>query len=346
MTATLADELLARAADPAAYRRWAEQVVQVGYCERPVRLVGQVEQANAETGEVCTTYASEDEPDGVTLKACGNRRASRCQPCSEIYRRDAWHLVAAGLRGGKGVPAGVATHPRLFVTFTAPSFGPIHSRRERGGTVRPCHPRNPTARCQHGRPTGCWRRHEADDPCLGEPICLDCFDYEAAVMWNALAPALWRRTTIYLRRALARAAGLTPAELARVVQVSYAKVAEYQRRGVVHFHALIRLDAAGSGAGEPVEPPPPEFTVEVLEHAVREAAGRVAVRWPGVATAAQWGDQLDIRRITASEGPEDLCAEVVARWSRPTSPNTRPRARRRSARSTGASWAPTSSTWT
>jgi hypothetical protein len=248
MTATLADELLARAADPAAYRRWAEQVVQVGYCERPVRLVGQVEQANAATGEVCTTYASEDEPDGVTLKACGNRRASRCQPCSEVYRRDAWHLVAAGLRGGKGVPAGVATHPRLFVTFTAPSFGPIHSRRERGGTVRPCHPRNPTARCQHGRPTGCWRRHEADDPCLGEPICLDCFDYEAAVMWNALAPALWRRTTIYLRRALARAAGLTPAELARVVQVSYAKVAEYQRRGVVHFHALIRLDAAGSDA--------------------------------------------------------------------------------------------------
>jgi len=33
MTATLADELLTRAADPAGYRRWVEQVAQVGYCE-------------------------------------------------------------------------------------------------------------------------------------------------------------------------------------------------------------------------------------------------------------------------------------------------------------------------
>ncbi|HZD71941.1 MAG TPA: replication initiator [Actinomycetes bacterium] len=314
MPATLADELLDRAADPAAYRRWTEQVAQIGYCERPVRLIGQVEEADAETGEVCTTYDSDDEPDGVTLKACGNRRASRCQPCSEVYRRDAWHLVAAGLRGGKGVPAGVAAHPRLFVTFTAPSFGPVHSRRERSGTVRPCHPRNPSARCQHGHPAGCWRRHEADDPSLGEPICSECFDYEAAVLWNALAPALWRRTTIYLRRALAHAVGLTTAELAALVRVSYAKVAEYQRRGVVHFHALIRLDAAGSSDGQPVEPPPSTFTVEVLERAVREAAHRVAVRWPSHERSATWGDQLDIHHVTAPDGPEDLSAEAVAAY--------------------------------
>jgi hypothetical protein len=271
-----------------------------------------------------TDLGTTSEPDGVILKACGNRRASRCRPCSEVYRRDAWHLVAAGLRGGKGVPAGVATRPRLFVTFTAPSFGPVHSRREEGGTVRPCHPRNPSARCQHGRPAGCWRRHEADDSSLGEPICPDCFGYQAAVVWNALAPALWRRTTIYLRRALAHAVGLTLAELAQVVRVSYAKVAEYQRRGVVHFHALIRLDAAGSsegdGDGEPLGPPPPGFTKELLEEAVREAASRVAVRWPGhldepgLAPAARWGDQVDIRRITTSDGPDDLSAEVVAAY--------------------------------
>jgi hypothetical protein len=312
-------ELLTRAADPARYRRWSEQVKQAGYCEQPVRLVGRVEEADLASGEVRRTYTSRAEPDGVTFKACGNRRASRCRPCSEVYRRDAWHLVAAGLRGGKGVPANVAEHPRLFVTFTAPSFGPVHSRREQGGTVRPCHPRSPSARCPHGRPSGCWRRHQADDPTLGEPICPDCFDYQAAVIWNALAPALWRRTTVYLRRELARAAGLTSAELAAVVRVSYAKVAEYQRRGVVHFHALIRLDAAYGGAGE-VEPPPPEFTAEILERAVREAARRVAVPWPGrieasaAAPAARWGDQLEIHRITATHGPDDLSAETVAAY--------------------------------
>jgi hypothetical protein len=314
-----ADGLLGRAADPARYRRWAEQVRQAGCCEQPVRLVGRVEEADLATCEVRRTYTSKAEPDGVTFKACGNRRASRCRPCSEVYRRDAWHLVAAGLRGGKGVPAGVAEHPRLFVTFTAPSFGPIHSRREHGGTVRPCHPRSPRVRCVHGRPAGCWRRHEADDPSLGEPICSDCFDYQAAVIWNALAPALWRRTTVYLRRELAHAVGLTPAELAAVVRVSYAKVAEYQRRGVVHFHALIRLDAAAAGAGE-IEPPPPEFTAEVLEQAVREAARRVAVPWPGrieasgTSAAARWGDQLEIHRITATHGAEDLSAEAVAAY--------------------------------
>jgi hypothetical protein len=313
------DELLARAANPARYRRWAEQVKQAGYCEQPVRLVGQVEEADLATGEVRRAYTSKAEPDRVTFKACGNRRASRCRPCSEVYRRDAWHLVAAGLRGGKGVPAGIAKHPRLFVTFTAPSFGAVHSRREHGGTVRPCHPRRPSARCPHGRPAGCWRRHQADDLGLGEPICQDCFDYQAAVIWNALAPALWRRTTIYLRRELARAAGLTVAELAGIVRISYAKVAEYQRRGIVHFHALIRLDAAAGGAGE-IEPPPPRFTAEVLEQAVREAARRVAVPWPGqieasgTSSAARWGDQLEIHPIATSQTSEDLSAEAVAAY--------------------------------
>ncbi len=33
-----------------------------------------------------------------------------------------------------------------------------------------------------------------------------------------------------------------PPHSAEQVRVSYAKVAEYQRRGVVHFHAIIRLD--------------------------------------------------------------------------------------------------------
>ena len=34
--------------------------------------------------------------------------------------------------GGKGVPETVNGHPRLFVTFTAPSFGKVHSARPKG----------------------------------------------------------------------------------------------------------------------------------------------------------------------------------------------------------------------
>ena len=37
----------------------------------------------------------------------------------------------------------------------------------------------------------------------------DCYDYEAAVLFNLHATALWRRFTTYLPRHLARLAGVT-----------------------------------------------------------------------------------------------------------------------------------------
>jgi hypothetical protein len=93
----------------------------------------------------------------------------------------------------------------------------------------------------------------------------------AQVLWNALAGRLWSRTTIYLYRTLAQLAGLTEAELRRLVRISFAKVAEYQKRGAVHFHAIIRLDAATDcGCPACVAPPPSGFTAELLERADQE----------------------------------------------------------------------------
>jgi hypothetical protein len=65
-------------------------------------------------------------------------------------------------------------------------------------------------------------------------------------------------------------AGLTEAEVRQLVRVSFAKVAEYQRRGAVHFHAVIRLDAATAcRCPTCLLPPPAGFTAELLEAAVR-----------------------------------------------------------------------------
>src|SRR4030095_3065935 len=86
------------------YDRWAELVAQAGYCHHPIRLVGRVEHADRQTGEVRQVYDSDREPDGVLLKACGPRRESRCPSCAATYRADAYQLLAAGLKGGKGVP--------------------------------------------------------------------------------------------------------------------------------------------------------------------------------------------------------------------------------------------------
>jgi hypothetical protein len=301
------------------YDRWAELVAQAGYCHHPIRLAGRVEHADRQTGEVRQVYDSDREPDGVLLKACGTRRESRCPSCAATYRADAYQLLAAGLKGGKGVPETVTVHPRLFVTFTAPSFGRVHTRKAQGRLVLPCHPYRQGARCPHGLRDGCWHRHDEDDPRLGEPLCHSCYDAEAQVLWNALAPELWRRTIIAVQRALGRLVGLQEGGLRRLVRVSYAKVAEFQKRGAIHFHAVIRLDAATDCRCPGCLAPPPEpFSAALLEKALAQAVPVVRVPCPpledgGPDRYARWGKQLDVRNITAGDDQAgELSAEQVA----------------------------------
>ncbi|MEW2356407.1 replication initiator [Spirillospora sp. NPDC029432] len=280
---------------------WAARTRRMGGCAQPVHLRGRVHYLDPLTGEILHHYSTAREPGGVLRVACKTRRASRCPSCAEIYRADTYQLVRAGLTGGKGVPATVTQHPAAFVTLTAPSFGPVHARREKpGGAVAPCHPRRNAGTCPHGRALSCTVRHAADDGRLGQPLCSECYDYAGSVLFNALAPELWRRFTMALRRRLAKAAGLTLKDLGETLTVSFAKVAEYQRRGVVHFHAVIRLD----GPGGPDTPPPGWATGDVLADAVRAAAGAVTVQSPAApgvpARSLAWGDQVDIRAITAS----------------------------------------------
>ena len=160
-------------------------------------------------------YDTATEHGGVLHVACGNRREAVCPACSAVYKRDARQLVRAGLAGGKGIPETITAHPCVFATLTAPSFGPVHSRRMRGKTVLPCRPRRDAnaRRCPHGRDISCPTRHVEADPRLGQPMCGDCYDYDAAVLFNAYAGDLWRRFTTYLPRHLARLAGVTGKEL-------------------------------------------------------------------------------------------------------------------------------------
>ncbi len=164
-------DVLRRAADPDGYQRWADQIHHTGYCTHPIRLSGQSLTVEETTGAVTGVFDTGGEPDQMLLKACGSRRATVCRPCSEVYRIDSWHLVAAGLRGGKGIPDTVDRHPRLFVTLTAPSFGAVHSRREAAGKTQPCGTRR--GHCPHGVRLGCGHRHRPGDPLVGQPLCPD-----------------------------------------------------------------------------------------------------------------------------------------------------------------------------
>ncbi|MEU4681541.1 replication initiator [Streptomyces xinghaiensis] len=284
----------------------ARQLQGLGGCTRPIRLDGHrtEHELNPRTGEIGHVLHHLDSarlPAGHLLVRCNNRRATRCAACAEVYRRDTFHLVTAGLRGGKGNPETVTTHPRVFATFTAPGFGPVHNRpTDRRGTVRPCR---------------CGVLHDQDDEALGTPLAPDTYDYEAAVLWNAHAGALWRRFSIYLRREIAKRAGLTQRAFRHAARVSFAKVAEYQKRGAVHFHAVIRLDGPDGGHTAP----PAWATTELLTDAIRSAAARATVAGPvldGRAHTFAFGHQLDIRPIRSSafNGTAELTERAVAAY--------------------------------
>ena len=126
-------------------------------------------------------------------------------------------------------------------------------------------------------------------------MCGDCYDYDAAVLFNAYAGDLWRRFTTYLPRHMARLAGVTGKELRAAVRIRYVKVAEYQARGVVHFHAVIRLDAPG----EDYQPPPARYTAALLCDAIDQAAAAVTLTTgpDGLAVVLGFGPQTDTRII-------------------------------------------------
>jgi len=120
------------------------------------------------------------------------------------------------------------------------------------------------------------------------------------VLFNAYAADLWRRFTTYLPRQLARLLGMTQKDLRAVARIRFVKVAEYQARGVVHFHAVIRLDAPG----EDYQAPPPGITVEVLCDAIdlAAAAAAVVIEHEDQAVRLGFGTQTDTRTIRYGTG--------------------------------------------
>jgi hypothetical protein len=295
------------------FDRWADQVARCGHCSRPVRLRGRIEHRSAQGRRVA--YSTDAEPDRVLLVRCGNRRAAACPSCSYEYAGDMWQLLYAGAAGGrKGVPDSIRSHPLVFATLTAPGFGPVHGTRtdrQPGSSARCRPPRSKPQLCPHGRPSWCTTVHGEDDPRLGEPLCRDCYDYAGHVAFNWHAPELWRRFTIAVRRVLARQAGVTATEFGRRCRVSFVKVAEFQRRGVVHFHGLIRLDGPGD-----FDPPPIPVDAGRLAEAIRQAAAhvRLTVEMPdGSGLVLRFGEQLDTQ--TVNGGPiGELTPEHAARY--------------------------------
>ncbi|WP_394277401.1 replication initiator [Luteococcus sp.] len=288
---------------------FAQAAAHIGHCAHPIRLSGSTTRVDGHTGEVLSVFRSADQPLGVLFQRCGNRRASVCPSCSRLYARDTFEMVRCGVVGGKNVPASVEENPLLFVTLTAPSFGAVHGTR--GG--KPCHPRRETELCPHGRPRWCMTRHHDGDQELGQPLCPDCYRYDHHLMWQWWAPELWRRFTINLTRALAHALGVKVGKLREVCSVQFAKVAEMQTRGAIHFHALMRLDGpAAQGIGAPA---PDKITAQLLADLTRQAVTTVAFPAPAPhervrPVVLRYGTQLDVKIVRVGHRPDDPDQEL------------------------------------
>lgn len=268
--------------------RIAKEVNEAGRCSHPVRL--HATHLDLVTGE----YTKR-----VLKVGCKDRRESVCPACSRTYGTDAWILVATGINGGKGVSDEVTSCPRMFVTLTAPSFGSVHTIRSTGRCVQN---NFGDAKCQHGWSKSCGLIHQPDDRLLGRPICDSCFMTRDAVLWNAHASQLWTATILLVRRNLAALLGVKRTELTKHASVNYLKVAEMQRRGLVHFHALVRLDPAESGAA--------------LDSELRSAWSK-AVRSARIRNELglfEWGENLDIQTLESGSSHARAIASYLAKY--------------------------------
>jgi hypothetical protein len=116
---------------------------------------------------------------------------------------------------------------------------------------------------------------------------------------------------------------MSESETRSALRLSYVKVVEFQRRGLVHFHLVLRAD----GAGGPGDPPPSWLNAALLETAVRKAAAGAHVAVPSTAGTtlrrAAWGRQIDVRHL-AGDGVSEptVIAAYVAKYATKTVDDT------------------------
>ena len=237
---TLNDELLDRAARDD-YHAWLAGTAAAGGCVRPIRLHGTIRDINPATGEVLRTLDTDDAAgQGDLHPVRGPPRLGLPRLRRDLPRR---HLPAHPRRAHRR-----QRHPRVG------AHPPVRVRHLHRPLLRP-RPHPPSAARRPGRPL--------PPPPQGRPAARTGGGCPAASATKTPTPAWAGRC--------ARTATTTPPPScgtptppscggappspsaassprppaphgAGKVQLSYAKVAEFQARGLIHFHAIFRLD--------------------------------------------------------------------------------------------------------
>ncbi len=197
---------------------------------------------------------------------CGSRRKAKCESCSYLAQGDYRRILKAGY---EELEASVDEYAFYLLTLTAPSFGSVHRVPKKGKS---------DVRCRCGK----YHCAQRDDHLRGVAIDLEEYRFDEVVEWNHHLGRLWNATNTKLKKLLP--------------SMDYIKVAEWQRRGALHLHVILRI-------------PRRDWHLLAVEHdrqgkclmlRIREQASSVVVdnRWV-------WGDKaLDLREIKTGSDRE------------------------------------------
>jgi hypothetical protein len=274
------DEIIERYRDPKGVQELHSRAKAARYCAHPIflRAAGSIDRRS-------TKISADDYTDRIA-RPCGSRISEYCEACSYLYFGDSLVMVRTGLIGGKGIPEAIGTHPKAFLTLTAPSYGPVHT----GSGL--CHPVG-EGTCIHGVSRRCGIEHAWEDPIVGAPLCSECYDSVGLILFNAHISRLWDYTLIELRREISRIVGAKVRIGQSIVRLEYLRVFELQHRGALHAHVILRLD----GGRDLIEDPP--LGIEELLRSVAGAIPRVklAIQAGSEVVRIAWGSQIDLQAI-------------------------------------------------
>lgn len=214
-----------------------------------------------------TTYlASGKSSVSVFDKRCGTRRADKCEPCSFVWRDDAYHALMNPSKEHQGTVT--------FITLTAPGsefFGKTHTAQYAGLMSERC---------------SCRSFHKPEDEIVGLPIKSAKgkeFEYRKVVEFNQKSSRLVTVTLQKIYRQLGQLNGKSEKE----VRLPTARVMEWQSRGVLHAHILVRGNI-------------PTFIVENAVNGSPKNKHRRRID-PANHAGMRWGSQVNVRHINSGD---------------------------------------------
>lgn len=196
---------------------------------------------------VCSRPRRSTNPEtGELVRArCMSQNEKACQSCARLNRMYSMRLIGSGCNVNEtdGITAeSLSSFAFYFLTLTAPSFKAMH-------TAGQC-------RC------GTW--HERSAGVVSTPLDFKSYRWRDQVEWNRDASALFTHTVQELQRA--------------IPDLEWTAAREWQRRGAIHFHVIVRVRREIDQA---------QVYGELVKARTRSLKG------------AAWGRQFDIKGIGA-----------------------------------------------